>query len=75
MAGISFDSMDEHRRFAREHDIRFPLIPDEKGAIRKAGYGQGRVSFVIDTRGIIRHVEKGVPDNERLLEVLRSLQD
>ena len=67
--------MEEHQRFSGEHGVSFPLIPDEKGAIRGTGYGKGRVSFVIDKKGIVRHIEKGVPDNQRLLEVLRNLGD
>ena len=28
----------------------------------------GRISFLIDKEGVIRYIEKGMPDNERILE-------
>ena len=73
--GISFDSLDEHRRFSKKYNIRFPLIADEEGRIRAAGYGQGRITYLIDKQGIVRYVQKGVPENEKLLEAIRGLGD
>ncbi len=60
--GISNDSADSHRRFAGRHALPFRLLSDPDGAVR-ARYGvaktlgliPGRVTFVIDREGIVRH--------------------
>ncbi len=63
VVGVSADSGDSHRRFAQHHDLPFPLVSDADGALR-AAYGvdkvwgllPGRITFVIDRQGIVRHV-------------------
>src|SRR5438132_13625942 len=59
--GISSDSQNSHRDFAQHHHLPFILLSDVDGSVRKAygvkktlGLFAGRVSFVIDKRGIIR---------------------
>jgi thioredoxin-dependent peroxiredoxin len=59
--GISSDSQDSHRDFAQQHHLPFILLSDGDGSVRKAyevkktlGLFAGRVSFVIDKKGIIR---------------------
>jgi peroxiredoxin Q/BCP len=60
--GISSDSGPSHRRFADRHGLPFLLLSDPDGAVR-ARYGvprtfgllPGRVTFVIDREGIVRH--------------------
>lgn len=59
--GISSDSQDSHQDFAQQHHLPFILLSDADGSLRKAyqvkkslGLFAGRVSFVIDKRGIIR---------------------
>ena len=61
--GISSDSQDSHRDFAQRHNLPFILLSDAEGSVRKAyevkktlGLFAGRVSFVIDKKGIIRHI-------------------
>ena len=61
--GISSDSQNSHRDFAQQHHLPFILLSDADGSVRKAyevkktlGFFAGRVSFVIDKKGIIRHV-------------------
>jgi thioredoxin-dependent peroxiredoxin len=61
--GISSDSQESHRDFAQRHRLPFILLSDEAGSVRKAygvkktlGLFAGRVSFVIDKKGIVRHV-------------------
>ena len=61
--GISSDSEQSHRAFAEKYHLPFPLLADTGGAVRKLfrvpkslGLLPGRVTFVIDKRGIIRHV-------------------
>jgi len=61
--GISSDPADTHSRFASECGVKFPLLSDKEGKVR-ALYGvrpslgiiPGRVTFVIDKKGIVRSV-------------------
>ncbi|HEV2580747.1 MAG TPA: peroxiredoxin [Ktedonobacteraceae bacterium] len=59
---ISSDSVESHAQFAREHHLPFTLLSDAGGVIRKL-YGvptsfglPGRVTYIIDRRGIVRHI-------------------
>jgi peroxiredoxin Q/BCP len=61
--GVSSDSGDSHRSFAKKHRLPFTLLSDRGGAVRKQygvpatlGLLPGRVTFVIDREGIVRHV-------------------
>ncbi|XGV88036.1 MAG: peroxiredoxin [Limnothrix sp. BL-A-16] len=60
--GVSSDSVDSHKTFAEKYSLPFALVSDRDGALRKA-YGvpntlfvvPGRVTYVIDKAGIVRH--------------------
>jgi len=65
--------METVQQFATENSIGFPLISDNDKEIRKK-YGRGRVTYLIDKRGIIRFVQKGVPENQDFLNELKQLQ-
>jgi thioredoxin-dependent peroxiredoxin len=61
--GISSDSVESHRSFAVKHDLSFTLLSDEAGNIRRLygvpktfGLFPGRVTYVIDREGVVRHV-------------------
>jgi thioredoxin-dependent peroxiredoxin len=82
--GISGDSQQSHDGFARENSLPFILLTDSDGAVRKAygvkkslGLLPGRVSFVIDKQGIIRHVfssqARPTAHVDEALDVLRTL--
>lgn len=70
--GVSPDDMETHRRFAEKLGLTFPLVSDPGGRIASQ-YGTGRIAFLIDRQGVVRHIEKGMPDNERLLKAIRAL--
>lgn len=61
--GVSADSLERHRTFAARERLPFTLLSDTDGKLRKA-FGvpsilwmvPGRVTFVIDKRGVVRHV-------------------
>jgi peroxiredoxin Q/BCP len=62
VVGISSDSPASHKRFAEKHSLPFTLLSDAKGEVRGAfrvpatlGLLPGRVTFVIDKQGVIRH--------------------
>ena len=61
--GISDDSPDSHHKFAAKYSLPFTLLADPGGRVRKLygvtktfGIIPGRVTFVIDMAGTIRHV-------------------
>jgi thioredoxin-dependent peroxiredoxin len=84
--GVSADSDASHRQFADRHRLPFPLISDADGSLR-ARYGvpktlgvfPGRVTYLIDKQGIIRHVfssqlepARHVDEALRILEQIRG---
>ena len=61
--GISDDDAASHARFAKQWNLPYPLLSDPGGVVRKAyavtgllGLLKGRVTYVIDREGLIRHV-------------------
>jgi len=61
--GVSSDSAESHRAFASGHRLPFVLLADEDGSVRKAfgvpktlGILPGRVTYVMDKEGVVRHV-------------------
>ena len=63
VVGISSDSVESHRSFAENHDLPFTLLSDEGGKVRQLygvpntlGLLPGRVTYVIDREGVVRHV-------------------
>jgi peroxiredoxin Q/BCP len=61
--GVSSDSGASHQGFARKHKLPFTLLSDRDGTVRKQygvpatlGLLPGRVTFVIDRAGVVRHV-------------------
>lgn len=78
--GISCDDTESHAAFAKKYNLVQTLLADADGSVGRA-YGTvtgsggfaDRVLFVIDKKGIIRHIHKGMPDNAALLEMVRGL--
>jgi len=62
VVGVSSDDVDTQKRFKAEHQLPFTLLNDEGNKVRDlyGAYGlahtPGRVTFVIDKEGIVRHV-------------------
>jgi peroxiredoxin Q/BCP len=61
--GVSSDSVKSHAGFAGHHKLPFTLLSDEGGQVRKSygvpatmGLLPGRVTYVIDRAGVVRHV-------------------
>ena len=61
--GVSMDSLDSHRSFAANKRLPFLLISDQDGMLRRLfgvpktfGILPGRVTYVIDRAGMVRHV-------------------
>lgn len=80
--GISSDSPQSHRQFANKYQLPFPLLSDEDNRVRKL-YGvpntlffiPGRVTYVIDKDGIIRHIFNSLLDvKAHVQEALKTIQ-
>jgi len=61
--GVSSDSVERHAAFAGHHELPFTLLSDHGGEVRKSygvpatfGMLPGRVTYVIDRTGTVRHV-------------------
>jgi len=82
--GISGDSEASHRKFKDKYKLPFTLLADVGGKVRaqfkvprSAGILPGRVTYVIDKQGVIRHAFSSQLDVTRHVdeaqEVLRKL--
>jgi peroxiredoxin Q/BCP len=65
--GVSQDSVGSHSRFAEKYGLPFVLLSDEGGTVRQTygvvptlGVLGGRVTFVIDREGVVRHAFSSV---------------
>jgi thioredoxin-dependent peroxiredoxin len=80
--GISSDSAESHRGFAQECGAKFPLLADQGGKVRDAygakgsfGMMPGRVTFIIDKDGVVRHVfSSQLRPKQHLAEALEALR-
>jgi peroxiredoxin Q/BCP len=62
VVGISADSASSHQSFASRHRLPFVLLSDPDNRVRKQfgaqqalGLLPGRVTYVVDAKGVIRH--------------------
>jgi peroxiredoxin Q/BCP len=77
--GVSRDSDESHRKFRKTHQLPFPLVADESGAIQSA-YGvpsklpgiAARVSFLIDRDGRVAQIWPDVDPALHAQEVLAA---
>jgi peroxiredoxin Q/BCP len=63
VVGVSSDSADSHQAFADKHRLPYLLAADKGDALRRAfgvpktlGFLPGRVTYVIDRQGVVRHM-------------------
>jgi peroxiredoxin Q/BCP len=61
--GVSSDTMESHKGFEAKWNLPFPLVVDESGELAKTygvpktfGLFDGRTTFVIDPKGVVRSV-------------------
>jgi peroxiredoxin Q/BCP len=80
--GVSGDDASSHQRFAGKHQLPYPLLVDTGNQLRRAfgvpavlGLLPGRVTYVIDAQGVIRHVFNNLLDGPaHRREALAALQ-
>ena len=84
--GVSSDSVDSHRDFASKCNLPFTILSDSGGKVRKLygvpsslGLFPGRVTYVIDRKGVVRYVfssqmnpAKHVEEAVRMLKEIRD---
>jgi thioredoxin-dependent peroxiredoxin len=81
--GISDDSSESHARFAAKYKLPFTLLSDKGGGVRKLygvkktlGIIPGRVTFVIDKEGVVRHVfSSQMNARQHVTEALEALKN
>jgi peroxiredoxin Q/BCP len=82
LIGISSDSVKSHRSFAEKHDLPFTLLSDEGGKVRRLygvpssfGLFPGRVTYVIDEEGVVRHIfSSQLSLEQHVAEALKALR-
>lgn len=83
--GVSPDTIEDHKRFESKHDLPFPLLADPEHKIinaygvwgEKQLYGRKymglfRTTYLIDEKGIIRHVMARPKSKQHAEEILAA---
>jgi len=84
--GVSGQSIESHKSFASHHGLPFLLLSDEGNKVRELygvpstlGFIPGRVTYIIDKKGIVRHVfnsqyqpGKHIEEAKRVLAMLNE---
>ena len=85
VCGISNGSPESHFLFANKNKLQYPLLCDKDNLLRKAfgvqkflGIFDGRVTFIIDSQGSIRHIYEDLLDGsshiKEAVQALKGLQ-
>ncbi len=87
VVGVSKDSVAKHEKFKEKHALKVILASDEEGGmvekygawVEKSMYGRkymgiDRSTFVIDGKGVIRHVWRKVKVPGHVAEVLAAVK-
>lgn len=81
--GISGDNVASHKKFANKFNLNFTLLSDQNNKIRKLfgvptsmmGTVPGRVSYVVDKKGVVIHVYNSLTNPEKhISEALSALK-
>ncbi|MEQ8229644.1 MAG: thioredoxin-dependent thiol peroxidase [Rhodospirillales bacterium] len=88
IVGASKDSVARHDKFKTKYDLPFQLVSDEDGTlcesygvwVEKNMYGRKymgiqRATFLIDEKGVIRHIWPKVKVKEHADDVLAKIKD
>lgn len=75
--------MDSHKRFALTNMLPFILLSDEDGKVRKLygvpsalGLLPGRVTYIIDKKGIVKHIfSSQLNPTKHIEEAMRVLKE
>ena len=80
--GISGDSPNSHKKFAQNHKLPYTLLSDKDKSIRKLfgvpsimlGLIPGRVTYVIDLKGIVQMVYNSMDASQHIPKSLEAIQ-
>lgn len=83
VVGVSSQSVESHDKFASLYKLPFILLSDEDGKIRKLygvpstfGVLPGRVTYVIDQKGIVRYIfNSQLNPTKHIEEALRIIKE
>jgi peroxiredoxin Q/BCP len=76
--GVSMDDQASHKMFKEKYGLPFKLLVDSDGAITKAydveggGYSK-RVTYIIDGKGKITHVDANVNTSSHAQDILATI--
>ena len=77
--GVSAQSVESHKSFATHHGLPFILLSDEGNKVRKLygvpsslGLLPGRVTYIIDKKGIVRHIFNSQTQTQRHVEEAKN---
>ncbi len=81
--GISGDSSESHQKFVAKYNLPFTLLSDKGDQVRKLygattafGFIPGRVTYVIDQKGVIQYIFDSMLDFKGHVEKsLKTLQE
>ena len=81
--GVSNGSTSSHLAFANRNKLQYPLLCDTNDSLRKTfkvpkvlGFMDGRVTYVIDRKGIVRHIFRDLLNGpEHIKEAIRVLKE
>ena len=78
--GVSADTVESHKAFAEHHNLPFTLLSDLDNNVRKLygatstlGFIPGRVTFIIDKKGVIRHFFSSQLQPEKHIEEAKEV--
>lgn len=81
VVGVSMDTLESHRAFAKSHGLTFPLLSDPKGELA-AAYGVPtrprfieRVTFVIDADKKIARVFSRIRATEHVTRAVAAIRE
>jgi len=87
VVGVSFDTEKSHKKFIKKYNLPFPLLADpdrkiiedygiwaEKTTFGRTYMGTLRTTFVIDKKGIIKHIIRKVESGKASQQVLDLLK-
>ncbi len=83
VVGVSADSVESHKNFAEKHRLPYTLLSDAGNQLRKTfgvpsslfGLLPGRVTYIIDEKGVIRHIfNSQLNINRHIVESLEILK-
>lgn len=80
--GVSSDSIDSHKNFAKEHQLPFILLSDSDKKIKTLfgvpssffGLLPGRVTYVIDKEGLIAMIFNSMKGQKHIVKALESIK-